>query len=159
MPAEGELFKVVVVVPGAPRGKGRPRTAVIAGRAQIYTDAKTRSEEGAVRTFASAAMAGRPPYDGAVSLRMCAYRQMPQAFSAKKRAAAERGEIVPVSRPDFDNFAKLAADAINGIVLRDDAQIVTAIVHKRYSDQPRLVIDVRSFATTVASASARSEAA
>jgi Holliday junction resolvase RusA-like endonuclease len=150
MPTEGELFKVVIVVPGAPRGKGRPRTAVIAGRAQIYTDAKTRSEEGAVRTFAVAAMAEAGesfPYEGAVILRMCAYRQMPRAFSAKKREAAERGEIVPVSRPDVDNVTKLAADAINGIVLRDDAQIVTAIVHKRYSDQPRLVIIVKSFGT------------
>ena len=148
MPTEGELFKVVVIVPGAPRGKGRPRTAVIAGRAQIYTDPKTRSEEGAVRTFAGAAMAqaGRSsPYEGAVILRLCAYRQIPLSFSEKKRSAAERGEIVPTSRPDFDNFAKLAADAMNGIVLRDDAQIVTAIIHKRFSSNPRLVIDVRSF--------------
>ena len=148
MSTEGELFRIVVVVPGKPRGKGRPRTAVIAGRAQIYTDAKTRSEEAAVRTFASAAMAKAGldrPYTGAVILRMCAYRPMPAAFSDKKRGAAERGELVPTSRPDFDNAAKLAADAINGILIRDDAQIVSAIIHKRYSDRPRLVIDVRSF--------------
>lgn len=132
-------------VPGHPRGKGRPRTTIVAGRAQIYTDARTRSEEGAVRTFAQAAMAGRPPYDGPVILRVCAYRAMPAGFSGKKRDAAERGKVVPATRPDFDNCAKLAADAINGIVLRDDSQIVTAVIHKRYSENPRLVVDLKSW--------------
>jgi Holliday junction resolvase RusA-like endonuclease len=144
---EGAAFHVTITVPGHPRGKGRPRTAIVAGRAQIYTDAKTRSEEGAVRTFAQAAMAGRPPYDGPVVLRVCAYRTIPAGFSRKKREAAERGLIAPATRPDFDNCAKLAADAINGIVLRDDAQIVTAVIHKRFSEHPRLVIDLRSVAT------------
>lgn len=147
MPAEGELFSVSFSVPGAPRGKGRPRTAVIAGRAQIYTDSKTRSEEGAVRTFASAAMQGKKPFDGAVILRICAYRAMPASFSERKRAAAERGEIIPITRPDWDNYGKLASDALNGLVIRDDSQVVTAVIHKRFSDTPRLSIDVRSAAT------------
>ena len=143
MPTEGELFKVVIVVPGAPRGKGRPRTAVIAGRAQIYTDSQTRSEEGAIRSLSAAAMAGKAPYDGAVILRMCAFRPIPQSFSARKRAAAERGEIVPTTKPDADNYLK-CSDALNGVVWRDDSQVVTAVIHKRYSDQPRLVIIVKS---------------
>ena len=85
MPAEGEDFKIVVTVPGAPRGKGRARTAVIAGRAQIYTDSRTRSEEGAIRSLAAATMRGTPPYEGPVVLRLCAYRAIPASMS-KARA-------------------------------------------------------------------------
>lgn len=146
MPAEGELFTVSFAVPGAPRGKGRPRTAVIAGRAQIYTDAKTRSEEGAIRSIAAGVMGGQTPFEGAVILRLCAYRPIPSGFSQKRRASAERGEIVPISKPDADNYLKII-DALNGIVWRDDSQVVTAIVHKRFSDRPRLVIEVRSMVT------------
>lgn len=145
MPVEGELFKVVVVVPGQPRGWGRATPIIIAGRARMITDRKTRSEEGAIRSIASAAMGARSPYDGAIILRLCAYRLVPTSFSKVKRAAALAGEIVPITKPDVDNCAKMI-DALNGVVWRDDSLIATAVIHKRYSDQPRLVIDVRSFA-------------
>lgn len=59
------------------------------------------------------------------------------------------GLLAPATRPDFDNCSKMV-DALNGIVWIDDAQVVTAVIHKRYSDQPRLVIDVRSFGGAVA---------
>lgn len=147
MPAEGELFSVSFSVPGAPRGKGRPRTAVRAGRAMIYTDAKTRSEEGAVRMFAQTAMQGQAPYLGAVVLRVCAYCPIPASLSKPRRAAALSGALAPITRPDWDNYGKLASDSLNGIVWHDDSQVVTAVVHKRYSDQPRISIDVRSMAT------------
>lgn len=147
MPAEGELFSVAFEVPGAPRGKGRPRAALMGGHVRVYTDAKTRSEEGAVRMMAGAAMGSRTPYEGPVVLRVCAYRAMPAAFSKPKRAAAERGDIVPATKPDADNYLKLAGDALNGILLRDDSQVITAVIHKRFSERPRLSIDVRSMAT------------
>lgn len=143
---EGDAFTVRISVPGAPRGKGRPRAALMGGHVRVFTDKKTRSEEGAIRTFASAAMVGRVPYEGAIILRLCAYREIPSSFSNKKRAAALRGEVVPVTKPDLDNYTKMI-DALNGIVWRDDSQVVTAIVHKRYSDQPRLDLDVRSIAS------------
>lgn len=147
MATEGKLFSVKFAVPGSPRGKGRPRTAVIAGRAQIYTDSKTRSEEGAIRFMAGEAMKGQPPFAGPVVLRLCAYREIPKSFSRPKREAALRGDIAPITKPDFDNYAKLCSDALNKIVWVDDAQVVTAVVHKRYSDQPRLVLDIRSVAS------------
>ena len=141
---EGDAFRVTFTVPGAPRGKGRPRTAVIGGHARIFTDSKTRAEEGAIRVIASAAMRGAAPYDGPVILRCCAYRQIPRSWSAKKQAAAEAGDLVPASRPDWDNVAKLVADALNGICWVDDGQVVAAVIFKRYAIRPRVVIDVQS---------------
>ena len=131
------LFRVEFEVPGAPRGKGRPRAAVIAGRAHVYTDSKTRSEEAVIRQFAEAALDGRPPYEGAICLTMTAYRAIPTSFSRRKRADAETGYIAPTTKPDADNYLKIC-DALNGITWRDDSQVVTAIVHKRYSERPRL---------------------
>lgn len=99
---------------------------------------------GAVRVIAMATMQGRAPYDGPVVLRACAYMAMPKSFSQRKRIAAEAGDLVPAKKPDADNFLKLLGDGLNQVVWRDDAQVVTAIIHKRYSLRPRLSIDVRS---------------
>lgn len=146
MPAEGALFSVLFEVPGDPRGKGRPRVAVFAGRAQVYTDKKTRTEESVIRFMAHEAMAGLKPFDGPIVLRLCAYRRIPESLSKLKRAAAIRGDLVPTTKPDIDNYTKMI-DALNGIVWRDDSLIVTAVIHKRYAEEPRLVVDVRSAAT------------
>jgi Holliday junction resolvase RusA-like endonuclease len=143
--AEGDAFSLVFVVPGAPRGKGAGRAGQAGGHATIFTDTKTRSEMAAIRTIAAAAMQGQPPYAGPVVVRMCAYRSVPRGWSNKKRIAAIAGEYVPATRPDCTNYAKMD-DALNGIVWVDDAQISSYVVHKRYSDTPRLVVDVRSSA-------------
>jgi Holliday junction resolvase RusA-like endonuclease len=39
-------------------------------------------------------------------------------------------------------------DAANGIIWKDDAQVVDATVSKRYAEQPSLRIEVREFRST-----------
>jgi Holliday junction resolvase RusA-like endonuclease len=141
---EGDAFRVTFAVPGIARGKGAGRVGNIGGRPRMFTDSRTRAEMADVRKIAFEAMDGRPPYEGPVVLRACAYMGMPDSWSDKKRARGEAGDLVPSKRPDADNFLKLLGDGLNQVVWRDDAQVVTAIIHKRYSLRPRLSIDVRS---------------
>jgi Holliday junction resolvase RusA-like endonuclease len=53
------------------------------------------------------------------------------------------GFLRPTSRPDTDNYIKSVQDALNGIVWKDDSQVVALIADKWYSDKPRIEIDVR----------------
>ena len=46
-------------IPGDPVAKARPRAAMVAGRARLYTPAKTEKYEARVAVFAQQAMAGR----------------------------------------------------------------------------------------------------
>lgn len=46
--------------------------------------------------------------------------------------------------PDIDNQMKAAADALNGIAWKDDAQIVDARLSRRYGRESMTVIEVRS---------------
>lgn len=146
---------VVITLPGAPRGKGRPRTRVIGEFATIFTDAKTRSYENALKAAGIAAMEGRPSIDEPVSVEIRAYMPVPDSWSQKKRAAALAHEIMPTGKPDFDNIIKML-DGLNHhpprfkgdrekrpIIWRDDAAIVAAQFLKLYSDEPRLTIVVR----------------
>jgi Holliday junction resolvase RusA-like endonuclease len=145
---------VFIVLPGDPRGKGRPRTRVIGEYATIYTDAETRKYENKLKSAGIKAMAGKIPLDEAVSVVIHAHFPVPASWSAKKRAAALAGDIAPTGKPDWENICK-CCDGLNyypprfkgdrekrPIVWRDDSQIVAAQFLKLYSANPRLEITV-----------------
>ena len=138
-------------VPGVPRGqeRNRHRIATARGGRQFvanYLPKQTRAEQAAIRLFAQQAMEGRPPLDGPIELRMTAYMPIPASWSQKKQAQALAGIIFPTGRPDFDNLCKSIADGIRQVAIKDDSQIVSAHVWKRYSDRPRAVVELRRVA-------------
>lgn len=60
-----------------------------------------------------------------------------------------RGKTVEtpfVGRPDLDNLVKLA-DALNGVVWKDDAQVVEIRARKLYHAEPALLLRVTEVAT------------
>lgn len=147
---------MIIIIPGEPVAKGRPRIGINpgTGRAQAFTPAKTRQAEGEIKYFAVQAMRGRELFTGPVSLLVIAYRSKgmpgkPDAkMGTKARAqwdAANEGLIAPVSKPDGDNYLKAAQDACNGVVWKDDAQVVDCTIRKRFSDRPRLEIRVEEW--------------
>ena len=87
-------------------------------------------------------MAGRDILDGPLFVCVEAYVPIPKTLQTKpKLAAIEAGAIRPVTRPDLDNYIKVL-DGLNGIVWRDDSQIVRLNSVKAYSERPRLVVSV-----------------
>ena len=138
---------IVVVLPGAPQGKGRPRFRVVApktGRSFVntYTPAETRAYERALAITAKVAMRGKQPLQGPLAVNVTALMPVPASWSNKKRDAALAGTIRPTGRPDCDNIFKVV-DALNKIVWLDDAQIVEARAVKFYSESPALRIEVQ----------------
>ncbi len=61
--------------------------------------------------------------------------------SESKRNAKLWGVERPVTTPDYDNLAKWL-DIANGVLWRDDAQIVSACIDEYYSDEPCTIIDI-----------------
>jgi Holliday junction resolvase RusA-like endonuclease len=130
---------VTISIDGPATAKGRPR---MSRRGIAYTPAATRKYEAHGRLAAQLAMDGRPPITGPVAVVMSVELPIPASWSGKRRAAAIVGDIRPTSRPDIDNYAKCAADAINGIVIHDDSQIVELDARKVYSVAPKLIVTV-----------------
>ena len=126
------------VVPGKPVGK----TVIRARGNQYFVAPKTRAEMDAVRTIAGFAMGGRGPMAGPVELRLCAWVPIPQSWSQRKRALAREGALLPVVKPDWDNIGKMC-DALKHVVWNDDAQVTDVHLWKRYSDDPRVVVEIR----------------
>jgi Holliday junction resolvase RusA-like endonuclease len=70
-------------------------------------------------------------------------KSIPKSWSKKKREAALRGEILPTSRPDVDNYLK-TLDALIGLAYEDDSQIVQTIAEKKYAENPYVEIRIRA---------------
>lgn len=127
---------------GEPVAQGRPKFSTVNGFPQAYDPAKSRDYKDyvrlAAREYAPAAL-----LEGPLGIAVTAYRSTPKSFSNKKAAAAERGEILPVTKPDADNYLKGVKDALKGVIWKDDSQVVDAFVKKRYSAKPRIEIKIK----------------
>ncbi len=130
---------VTVIVSGEAVAKGRPR---MTKRGFAYTPAATRKYEAHARLAAQLAMDGRPPIEVPVRLEVLIELPIPASWSQLKKVAAGTGLVQPTSRPDLDNYLKSACDALNGIVLADDAQIVEARAVKKFGVAPKLIVTV-----------------
>lgn len=134
---------------GVPQHKGRHRSRIVYpknGKAFIhnYPDPETEKYEKVLAEVASLFMKRRAPTEEPLALLVHSFRPIPESWSKKDRLWAEAGAIRPVSRPDWDNYGKIT-DALNGIVWKDDSQVVDGRVIKEYSAEPALRIEVREF--------------
>lgn len=132
---------IVITIPGELRGKGRPRFTARGGFARAFTDAKTANAETWVKACA-VDQAGATPIEGPVSINVAISVHVPASWSKRKTLDALAGATWPTSKPDLDNCVKLIADALNGIVWRDDKQIVRMVVSKRYAERAETVLQV-----------------
>lgn len=126
---------------GPIRGKQRPRFRRAGAHVHTYTPSQTVKYEAALRQVAQIAMAGRLMFLGAVKIDIVANFDVPKSFSNKLRAEALAGIAKPTKKPDWENIAKLT-DALNGVVWKDDAQVVYGTILKRYAALAGLQITV-----------------
>ena len=131
---------IIFFVPGAPRGKERPRTG--AG-GHVYTPKKTKMYERLIRDYYHREAGNyRFPAGTAIYLNVKAVYPIPKSWNRAKKAAAAAGELVP-GKPDGDNILKVVADALNGEGYDDDRNIYRMTVTKEYGlpeDEGLLVI-------------------
>lgn len=114
------MTRVSFMVPGEPRGKGRPRFVRQTGI--VYTPDRTVRYENLIRACAATAMYGREPLAGAVTVAITAHFPIPASWSKKKAARASIGIHKP-TRIDLDQIVKAALDGMNGVVYKDDRQV------------------------------------
>ena len=119
---------------GVPQPKGSARGFVVmkAGqkpRAIVTSDNKNlRGWADSVR-YAAQDACGETFFDAAVQLQIAFTFSRPKSVSAKKRPYM-------TTRPDTSKLVRAAEDALNGIVWKDDAQVVAIIATKAYVDGP-----------------------
>lgn len=127
-------MRVEFTVYGVPLPKARPRVVRLPnGKIQTFTPDRTKAWEESIQ---GQALQHRPEklFEGALLLTLGFHLMRPKSAPKKRR--------YPDRRPDLDNLTKAVKDALNGVVWRDDAQIVAMLVYKQYGDPPRVEICV-----------------
>ena len=120
-------------VEGKARPKGRPRSSSRHGVNRHYTPKTTVDYERAIREAAVVALGDRPRFEGPVSVLIKIRCQPPKRTSKAVLADMLAAIRLPTSRPDIDNVQKAVADAISGVLIRDDADIVDLGGRKPYA--------------------------
>lgn len=128
------IIKTTIYV--VPTAKGRPRSTVIGGHVRTYTPAKTKRAESDIMAMIRTQVMEFEHFVGDVPLRIEAtfYRERPKHLP--KRVT------MPVTRPDYDNYAKLLTDALEKYIYKNDSQICTALIKKRFGDPPRIELTI-----------------
>ncbi len=144
--------QIVFHVPGAPRGKGRARSALRVARDKVtgkprvfnrhYTPDETAAYESLARLAAAKAMRGREPYTGPIRMRLHIVMPIPQSWSGVRQRRAVAGLIAPTVKPDSDNIEKAIKDACNGGVYRDDVQVVEDSKRRVYGTTLGVTVEV-----------------
>lgn len=124
-------------VPGAPKGKARPR---VTRMGHAYTPKDTVMYENLVRTCFMEKYPKHKPEHGSVYASIIAYFPIAKGTSKKKIIEMAHGDLQPLKKPDVDNIIKSILDSLNNIAYTDDSQVVGCAATKYYSDQPRVEV-------------------
>lgn len=135
-------FQLHFMVEGTPIGKGRPKFARRGNFVSTYTPTKTRNYEDIIKAAATEAMT-EPPIETPISVFVYIAVPVPMSYSKKRKENCLVGIEKPVKKPDIDNVAKCFLDAMNGIVYKDDSQVVSLHVTKVYGTVGQVEVLVR----------------
>jgi len=136
-------FMVTFKVDGVPVPKGRARYVRRGNHISTYTPEKTRTYETLIKDAARQAMGVSEPLETPVSLYLYIRVPIPASATKKRLQAIADGSEKPTKKPDASNVLKSVEDGMNGVVYKDDSQIVNIHVTKVYSSEPGVDICIK----------------
>lgn len=126
--------------PGVPATKGSRRAFVHRHTGRVVSMNDNPREKAWAAIVALAAQeamqrAGVAPLDGPVALVFDFRFARPKGHMGAK-GVRPSAPPAPAVKPDWDKISRSTGDALAGICYRDDAQVVEALVTKRYAGGP-----------------------
>lgn len=152
-------MEIKFIVNGEPMAKQRPRLSTYGGYARAYTPKDTLNYENKVLMCYRDKLKELEIDNTKVLfpnemlfVTIIAYFGLTKGDYGKKGLnKSGRNKIDSVYCPthkDCDNIAKIVLDALNGICYKDDKQIVTLLVVKKYTqEQPRVEVNIKDIST------------
>lgn len=130
-------------MPGEIVGKARPRMNTRTGRA--YTPSKTKNYEYFLRQWFIRKYPNFKQLESRVKVTIVAYFDIPKSTSKKKEDEMLIGKISPTKKPDIDNIVKIILDAMNKFAFKDDTQVTTMEVEKKYNQTPKIYVKIEEY--------------
>jgi Holliday junction resolvase RusA-like endonuclease len=139
-------WRCTIIGEPAPAGSKRAFRNPHSGRVQVVdASAKTKPWQAQVAAEAHERwVAGM--LDGPIEVEFTFYRPRPRAHYGQGKNSMllkHSAPVHPSTRPDVLKLARAVEDALTGVVWRDDAQIVTEVLRKRFGAPARCEVVVR----------------
>ena len=128
-------FCMTFEIPGEPHGKGRPRFRKFGNFVSTYNDKKTQTYEALVKQCAKEAFGDTELLETPISLYLYIRLPIPKSYSKKRSEACLSGLEKPSKKPDIDNVLKSVMDGLNGVIYKDDNQVVNVHMTKVYAKE------------------------
>lgn len=124
------------IVEGIPVPKARARVVMRGKFPTAYTPKHSKDYETLVAITAKSAMNkhGMKMIETACDLFVQFYMPIPASTSKKKAEQMKEGQIKHTKKPDLDNMLKGLCDGMNGVVWKDDSQVVRIVTSKHYGE-------------------------
>jgi Holliday junction resolvase RusA-like endonuclease len=119
-----------------PVAKDRPRFARIGKFVTTYSSKNTKQGELELNLLASKYKL-ETPIKGAIAVSLIFHISRPKSI--------KKSQIYPITRPDIDNYIKLALDAFSAgnLFWYNDSQVTKIISERRYTDEnPRIDVEI-----------------
>lgn len=88
------------------------------------------------------------PLECPLSLQITFFMPIPKSTSKVKKKQMINGVIAHIKRPDLDNLQKFLFDCMNGLIFKDDSQIVAIHARKIYAENPGTFVRIFPLADT-----------
>lgn len=135
---------VELTIPGKPVALSRTGHGQFGGR---WLASSSSRQLGLIVAAWERAGEPRLPDDAPLEVQLRFYFERPAShFGTGRNAGILKPRFAgtePTGRPDLDNLAKLAIEALQGNAYKDDSRIVFLVAGKAYSDRARTEIAVR----------------
>ena len=130
-------------VPGAIKGKGRPRVNSYTGI--VYTPTTTKDYEYLVEQYFLLKYPKFKPLEGRLSVNIKAIFSIPKSAKKTDKDKILENTISPTKKPDIDNIVKIILDAMNKFAFKDDTQITKLSVEKEYGIEEKVIVEIEEY--------------
>lgn len=131
-----------IVIPGNPIAKARPKVSRRGNYVTMY-DPNSQANDVIKQQLKIAANSVYFDFNDVLEVECTFYMPIPTYHGVAHLNACSLNLIPHTSKPDLDNLIK-QLDYLNEIIFNDDRQIVSIVAYKRYSLNPRTVIDIKT---------------
>jgi len=118
-----------------PIPKARARTVVRNGRVMSFTPKATAEAEATIRAQIA---------DSKTFYQKDTPLMLSVTFHVSRPPSVPKKRILPITRPDIDNYIKTVMDAINGYLMADDSQVCLLVAGKKYGAPPRIEFEIEA---------------
>lgn len=124
-----------------PQSQLRPRASRRGCHVVVYDPPKVKAFKKRLAAMAREQYHGKP-LSGPLVVSFIFYRPVQKSISKAERRRRIAGKVLPVVKTDLSNYLKATEDALNCILWADDNEIVEEHTYKRYSDMPRVEVEI-----------------